>query len=247
MFTRRFALALALAGVAFGSGAMAQEKAAKPLNITVYGGSGNIGSRIVAEAAARGHHVTVVDRNPKPDSAPAGVRTVKGDVFDPADIGKNIAGQDVLVVAVAARPTPTRDFYVRLVKSAVEAQRAQQGNKTRYLMVGGASSLETGAGDGKRVVDTLPATLPDAVKNEVLSMVEALDYLRTVKDTSWTFFSPAGSITAGVRTGKFRVGSDTLIKDDKGNSRISFEDYAVAMLNEIEKPQYVNKRFTVGY
>jgi putative NADH-flavin reductase len=245
MFNRRIVLGLALASLALCTGAQAQQKAAKPLNITVYGGSGNIGSRIVAEAVARGHHVTVVDRNPKEGSAPAGVKLVKGDVFDAADIGRNIVGADVLVTAVAARPTPTRDFYVRLVKTAVEAQRAQQGKKTRYLVVGGASSLEVAP--GKRLVDTLPSTLPEGTMNEILSMVDALDYLRTVKDTSWTFFSPAGTISAGTRTGQFRIGGDQLVKDANGDSKISFEDYAVAMLDEIEHPHFKNKRFTVGY
>ena len=243
--TRRLALFLAVGALACATTGRAQALSSQPLNITVYGGSGAIGSRIVAEAVARGHHVTVVDRTPKPETAPPGVKVLQGDVFDPADIGKNIAGQDVLVTAVAARPTPTRDFYVRLVQAAVAAQRAQTGKRTRYLVVGGASSLEVAP--GKRLVDTLPATLPDAAKNEIFSMVEALDFLRTVKDTSWTFFSPAGSIGPGTRTGTFRVGGDQLIKDAKGDSRISYEDYAVAMLNEIEKPQYINKRFTVGY
>lgn len=250
VFSRRhvasFALCtLALAGLGTSGVALAQQKAAKPLQITVYGGSGNIGSRIVAEAVARGHHVTIVDRDPKPGAAPAGVKLVKGDVFDPADVGRNIAGQDVIVTAVAARPTPTRDFYVRLVKSVVEAQRTQTGQKTRYLVVGGASSLEVAP--GKRMLDTLPATLPEASKNEIFSMVEALDYLRTVTDTSWTFFSPARTIAAGMRTGKFRIGGDQMVMDEKGESRISYEDYAVAMLDEIEKPQFKNKRFTVGY
>ena len=78
-------------------------------------------------------------------------------------------------------------------------------------------------------------------------MVEALDYLRTVTDTSWTFFSPAANISPGTRTGKFRIGGDQLIVDAQGRSAISMEDYAVAMLDEIERPQHVNRRFTVGY
>ena len=208
MNTRRIVLALAvtLATVVFAPAALAQTKAAKPLKITVYGGSGAIGSRIVAEAVARGHGV---------------------------------------ITAVAARPVPTRDFYVRLVKGVVEAQRAQKGAKTRYLVVGGASSLEVAP--GKRLADTLPATLPEGTKNEIFSMVDALDWMRTVSDVPWTFFSPAGTIAAGTRTAKFRVGGDQLLKDDKGDSRISYEDYAVAMLDEVEAPRFANKRFTVAY
>ena len=132
-----------------------------------------------------------------------------------------------------------------MAQQTEDAQRAQKGKKTRYLVVGGASSLEVAP--GKRLVDTLPSTLPEGTLNEVRSMVDALDYLRTVKDTSWTFFSPASSIAPGSRTGQFRIGQDQLVVDAAGKSAISMEDYAVAMLNEIEKPQYVNKRFTVGY
>jgi putative NADH-flavin reductase len=245
MLNRRFLLGIALLTVALGGPAIGEDRATKPLKIIVYGGSGNIGSCIVAEAVARGHQVTIVDRNPKDGSAPAGVKLIKGDVFDTSDVAKNIAGQDVVVTSVAVRPTPTRDFYVRLVKSVVDAQRSLKGAKPRYLIVGGASSLEIAP--GKRLVDTLPPTLPEGVKNEILSMVDALDYLRTVRDTSWTFFSPAQNISAGTRTGKFRVGGEQLIKDQNGESRISYEDYAVAMMDEIEKPHYKNKRFTVGY
>jgi uncharacterized protein len=244
------ALILALSvGLAlwFHSGlAHGQAKAAKPLKIVVYGGSGMIGSRIVNEAAARGHQVTVVDRSPKPELAPKGVRVISGDVFDGAQVLANIAGQDVLITAIAARPTPTRDFYVRLVKTLVQAQRAQTGApRTRLLVVGGAGSLNNA--EGKRIIDTFPATMPEAAVNEIRSMAESLDYLRTVTDTSWTFFSPAGSIAPGARTGKFRLGGDTLVVDEHGQSRISAEDYAAAMLDEIEQPKHPNTRFTVGY
>jgi putative NADH-flavin reductase len=217
---------------------------ARPLNIVVYGGSGNIGSRIVNEAAARGHHVTVVDRSPKPDLAPKGVRLVTGDALDPKDILKNIEGADVVVSSVVVRPAPTPDFALSVVKSVVAALRMQTGaKKTRFIDVGGASSLNNA--EGKRIIDTRPAGPPNG---EVRSSVDALDWLRSdVKDVSWTFFSPAGRIAPSTRTGKFRVGTDTIVTDDKGQSAISMEDYAVAMVDEIEKPQFVNKRFTVGY
>jgi putative NADH-flavin reductase len=178
-------------------------------------------------------------------AAPQGVKVVTGDVFDAADVARNIAGQDVVVTAIAARPTPTRDFHERLVKTVVGSQRAQTGVKTRYLVVGEAGSLEVEP--GKRRVDTLPPTIPDAVRNEVLSMAAALTYLRTVTDTSWTFFSPAMTIAPGASTGRFRLGGDPMVRDAKGESRISMEDFAVAMLDEIEKQQFRNKRFTVGY
>jgi putative NADH-flavin reductase len=240
MIHRRLVLAIGLGALAMGGSASAQQKAAQPLNIVVYGGSGNIGSRIVNEAAARGHHVTVVDRSPKADKAPQGVKLVTGDVFDVQDTLKNIDGADVLVSSVVVRPAPTPDFALRVVKTEIEALRAK---KTRLLIVGGASSLFNA--DGKRIIDTFPG---GRANGEVGAAVDALDWLRAeVKDVSWTFFSPAGRITPGTRTGKFRIGTETIVTDDKGVSAISMEDYAVAMLDEIEKPQFVNKRFTVGY
>jgi uncharacterized protein len=240
------AAAVALVGSAATTGGTL---AAQPtLKIVVYGGSGAIGSRIVSEALSRGHHVTVVDRNPKAVAgAPADrFKLVKGDAFSTPDIIANTKDQNALVMAVAVRPAPTADFYVRMVKAAVAAQRAQEGAaKTRLLVVGGASSLLLP--DGRRLLDTFPKDMLATGGNEVRSMVDALDYLRTVTDTSWTFFSPPMQIDAGARTGKYRLGNDQLLSDAKGVSKISMEDYAVAMLDEIEKPQHVNRRFTAAY
>jgi putative NADH-flavin reductase len=240
---RRKLVCIALAALAVGSPAAAQTRAAKPLTIVVYGGSGSIGSRIVNEAVARGHHVIVVDKYPKPDLAPKGAQVVAGDALDPKDVLKNIAGADALVSAVIVRPAPTPDFALSVVKSEVTALRAQTGpKKTRLLVVGGASSLYNAAGE--RIIDTRPPRQDGEVK----SSVDSLDWLRAqVKDVAWTFFSPAGSIRPGQRTGKFRLGTEQIVTDANGRSAISMEDYAVAMLDEIEKPQFVNKRFTVGY
>jgi uncharacterized protein len=226
-------------------------KAAKPQTIVVYGGSGNIGSRIVNEAAARGHKVIVVDRAPKPELAPKGVQLVTGDALSPEDILKNIAGADAVVSAVIVRPAPTADFALSVVQSFVTALRQQQGpKKTRFLDVGGGSSLLNA--EGKRIFDTIAARtgaggMPTGMAGEVKSAVDALDYLRTVNDITWTYFSPSGRIAPGTRTGKFRLGTDTVITDASGASAISMEDYAVAMVDEIEKPQFLNKRFTAGY
>jgi putative NADH-flavin reductase len=238
-------LALMVSGVAL---------AATPQTIVVYGGSGNIGSRIVNEAAARGHKVIVVDRAPKPELAPKGVALVTGDALSPEDILKNIAGADAVVSAVIVRPAPTADFALRVVQSFVTALRQQQGpKKTRFLDVGGGSSLLNA--EGKRIFDTIAARpgagggggMPTGMAGEVKSAVDALDYLRTVNDITWTYFSPSGRIAPGTRTGKYRLGTDTVVTDANGVSAISMEDYAVAMVDEIEKQQFLNKRFTAGY
>lgn len=253
--TRLGLLACVAVTCAAPAGAAEPVKAARSQTIVVYGGSGNIGSRIVNEAVARGHKVTVVDRSPKAELAPKGVQLVTGDALNPEDILKNIAGADVVVSAVVVRPAPFPDFALKVVQSFVTALRQQPGaKKTRFIDVGGASSLYNA--DGKRIIDTFGARpgagggnggMPTAMAGEVKSAVDALDYLRTVNDITWTFFSPAGSISPGTRTGKFRLGTDTIVTDATGRSAISMEDYAVAMLDEIEKPQFLNRRFTVGY
>src|SRR5690606_18948044 len=117
--------------------------------------------------------------------------------------------------------------------------------KSRLLVVGGASSLNNA--QGQRIVDTLPAGMPAGTMNEIKSAVDALDYIRTVNDTSWTVVSPSSTLRPGERAGKSRLGTDTLIPHAQGRSAISMEDFAVAILGEIEKTQYVNKRFTAGY
>ncbi len=247
--TRRIILSLAamiMTGAGVVAGAAAPAKAAKPLEIVIYGGSGAIGSRIANEAAARGHRVVIVDRSPKAELAPQGARVDTGDALDPKDIAKHARGADVLVSAVVVRPAPTPDFALRVVKSYVEALRTQTGtSKTRLFVVGGASSLYNA--QGQRIIDTRPANMSTAMAGEVRSAVDSLDYLRTVTDVTWTFFSPAGVIRPGERTGKFRLGTEQIVVDDKGQSAISMEDYAVATLDELEKPQFINKRFTVGY
>ena len=240
---RRLLLSTALAALACGSTALGQTKAARPLTIVVYGGSGNIGSRIVNEAAARGHHVIAVDKNPKPELAPKGVQVIAGDVFDQQELLKNLNGADALVSAVVVRPAPTPDFALRVVQSEVAALRAQPGaKKTRLLVVGGASSLYNA--DGTRIIERFGGRQDGEVK----SSVDSLDWLRAeVKDVPWTFFSPAMNIRPGTRTGKFRLGTEQVVTDANGGSAISMEDYAVAMVDEIEKPQFINRRFTVGY
>lgn len=223
--------------------AAAQEKAAQPLKIVVYGGSGNIGSRIVAEAAARGHEVTVVDRDPRADRAPPGVKLVRGDALDARDVARNIAGQDAFVSAVIVRPPPIPDFSLKVAQAAVEAQRSLPGGKKpRLLVVGGASSLYNA--EGKRIVDTFP---PSMAVPEIRSAVAALDFLRTVGDVPWTYFSPPADIRPGERTGRFRLGKDQLLVDESGRSAISMEDYAIAMVDEIENARHLNARFTAAY
>jgi uncharacterized protein len=215
--------------------------AAHPLRIAVYGGTGNIGQRIVREALDRGDTVTVVVRDPSAMAEqPPRLHVLKGDVLDSAEVARTISGSDVVVSAVAFRnPTPDFAAYSRAAKSLVTALR-RLGPRAPYLIVvGGAGSLEQPPG--------VHFEIPPAWRDEVNGQNDSLAYYRTIGDVRWTYLSPAYMITPGTRTGKFRLGGDQFIIDAKGDSRISMEDYAVAVIDEAEKPGHVRKRFTIGY
>jgi len=219
------------------AGASAQ---AGPLKIVVYGGTGQIGQRIVEEALHRGHEVTVVVREPGAMARPR-LKVVKGDVLDTAQLTQNLRGADVVVCAVSFRKPPDPAAYRRASEGLVSALRRLEPHAPRLIFVGGAGSLRTAS--GALVLEGIPP----AYRGEVLGQKDALDYLRTVTDVPWTYFSPALRIAPGARTGKFRLGEDQLITDPQGNSAISLEDYAVAVLDEAEKPAHLHRRFTIGY
>ncbi len=200
--------------------------------IALIGASGNAGSRILKELSDRGHHVTAIARSPEKIAALPNVVAKKGDVFDQAGLSKLLAGHDAVISSVHFRASDP--------VTLIEAVRAS--GVPRYLVVGGAGSLEIAP--GQRVVD-LP-DFPAAYKAEATKGAEFLDLLEQEKQLDWTFLSPSAEFVPGERTGKFRIGKDNLLSNEEG-SRISFEDYAIALVDEIEKPQHSRQRFTVGY
>jgi len=231
------------AGLLLGVLATATATAA-PLNIVVFGGTGNIGQRIVKEALSRGATVTVVVRDTAGTPLPTDPKLtlVKGDVLDEADDARLLKGATAVVCAVSFRkPQPDPPAYRKAAVALVTALRGAGARAPHLIFVGGAGSLEVKP--GVLLVDSIPA----AYRGEVNGQKDALDYFRTVTDVPWTYFSPAGSIAPGTRTGQFRLGGDHLLVDAKGDSRISMEDYAVAVLDEIQKPAHLQQRFTIGY
>lgn len=233
---------LLLAGLCFALVAgIGAAHAANPLKIVVYGGTGNIGQRIVHEALDRGHSVTVVVRDPSamPEQPPR-LHVVKGDVLDSTEVARTVSGVDVVVSAVSFRkPAPEATGYRRAAESLVTALRSLGPRAPYLIVVGGAGSLEQPLG--------VHIPVPPAWQEEVNGQNASLAYYRTISDVRWTYFSPAFMITPGTRTGKFHLGRDQMIMDTKGNSRISMEDYAVALIDEAEHPTHVRKRFTIGY
>jgi len=217
---------------------------AAPLKIVVFGGTGNIGQRIVREALSRGATVTVVVRDTAGTTLPADpqLTLLKGDILNEADDARLLKGATAVVCAVSFRkPQPDPPSYRKAAVALVTALRGAGAGAPRLLFVGGAGSLEVKP--GVLLVDSMPA----AYRGEVMGQKQALDYLRAVTDVPWTYFSPAASIAPGTRTGRFRLGGEQLIVDAKGDSRISMEDYAVAVLDEIQQPAHLHQRFTIGY
>jgi hypothetical protein len=203
------------------------------MKIAIVGASGRAGSRITAELARRGHQVTAIARNPDKIERLAGVTAVKGDVLDQAGLARLWSGHDAAVSSVHF----TASDPDRLIGAARDSQVG------RYLVVGGAGSLEVAP--GVRLVTT--PGFPAQYKAEAEKGAAFLDLLRLQKDLNWTFLSPSALFIEGERTGKFRLGSDQLLTTPDGKSSISFEDFAVALADEIERPAHPKARFTVGY
>ena len=202
------------------------------MKIALIGASGRVGSRLMAELVARGHTVTAIARRPEEIEAREGVTAVAGDVFDQQALAGLLAGHDAVVSAV-----PFRASDPAILIAAVRAAGVK-----RYLVVGGAASLEVAP--GRRLLDN--PNFPAAFKEEATKGAAFLDQLRRVTDLDWTYLSPSANFEPGERTGRFRLGKDQLLVGPDG-SRISFEDFAVALVDELERPAHVRERFTVGY
>ena len=203
------------------------------MKIAVIGASGNAGSRIVAELAQRGHAITAIARHPEKIAPQPGVRPIRGDVMDQGSLTRLLAGHDAAVSSVHFL-----DFDPVKLIGAVKDSKVG-----RYLVVGGAGSLEVAP--GVRLVTT--PGFPVAYKAEAEKGAAFLDLLAGEMQLNWTFLSPQALFTAGERTGRFRLGTDQLLTAADGKSWISFEDFAVALADEIERPAHIRKRFTVGY
>lgn len=203
------------------------------MKIALIGATGNVGTKIVNEALSRGHQVTGIARHIEKLEARQGLTAKQADLADEKTLAAAVRGHDAIIVSV-------RYQHNDVLKAFVAAKAA--GVK-RVLLVGGAASLE--ASPGVRLVDT--PGFPAEIKVEALPAAEALNRVRAEQALDWTFVSPSIMLVPGERTGKFRIGTDQVLKDEKGDSRISQEDLAVAILDELEKPRHIRKRFTVGY
>lgn len=213
------------------------------MKIALIGANGKIGSRILQEALSRGHTVTGISRNPDYSIKNERLTWVKADASDPDAMATAIKGNDVVISAFGIdwhKPDTYRLFSIVAGSLILAAKKA--GIK-RIINVGGAGSLEVAP--GLQLVDT--PSFPEAWRKGADEQRKSLEVFLREKDMDWTFFSPAIMIEPGPYTGKFRIGKDNPIFDEKGNSTISFDDFAAALIDEMENPRFIQQRFTIGY
>jgi len=209
------------------------------MHVVLYGPTGKAGSRILTELISRSHTVTAVARTPSKVPAQPGVTVVEGDVSNVDAIAANLPGANAVVSAYGP-PADDTGQVIGATDNIIKAIAKHGG--PRLIIVGGAGSLFVAPGVTLRDSGHIP---PDW-----LPIVDAhIAVLDNIKKSTidWTYFSPAAFFEPGTRTGKFRLGKDDLIADEKHESRISMEDYAIAVVDELEQPNHRGERFTIGY
>ncbi|WP_395447202.1 NAD(P)-dependent oxidoreductase [Aminobacter sp. UC22_36] len=211
------------------------------MKIALIGASGFVGTTILKEAASRGHKVTAIVRSPEKVAQFDGVTAVKADASDAEALKAAISGCDIVISAFNGG-WGDPDIYSKHLAGSKAIVAAARAAEKRVIVVGGAGSLEV---DGKQLVDG--PHFPDAYKDGARAARDALAALRAETDVEWSFISPAIMMAPGERTAKFRIGGDQPVFDAKGESHISVEDLAVAIVDEAEAPKHTGKRFTVGY
>lgn len=216
------------------------------MNIVLIGATGYVGRALLQEALQRGHRVTAVARDttglPAHDGLSAKAATIDGG--DAATVASLVRGSDAVIASFNAGGWKNPNLGADTVAGYAQiVEGLKQAGVPRLLVVGGAGSLEIAP--GQQVLDQpgFPAEYRDGAE----AMRSVLNTLRDEQTLDWTFLSPAAHLVPGERTGRYRIGGDQLLVDAQGESNISVQDYAVAMIDELEQPAHSRKRFTVAY
>lgn len=202
------------------------------MKVAVIGASGNAGQRLHKELVARNHDVTAIARNPDKIELLDRTEAVAGDIDAPKTLAKTLSGHDAVISSVMFRMFDHEKLLEAVIDSSVP----------RYLVVGGAGGLEVAP--GVRFLDS--PDFPEAARPESEAGIAYYERLKQTERLNWTFLAPSGMFGPGARTGAFRLGTDELLVGSDG-SKISYEDFAVAMVDELEEPEHSRARFTVGY
>jgi len=211
------------------------------MHLLLYGATGTLGQRILAEAVDRGHEVTAAARNPDRVQELPGVTLRQGNVLDSDSVANNAEGHDAIVSAVGPGHAGDPCFLVEAARVLIAA--AERAG-VRLVVLGGAGSLEIEPGVQLIATSDFAATWMGVA----LAHRDALDLYRSAPaGVDWTYVSPAATVELGARTGRYRTGGEQLVVDEQGRSRISAEDLAMAILDEVEQPRYRRQRFTIAY
>ncbi|UOD30315.1 NAD(P)-dependent oxidoreductase [Massilia violaceinigra] len=212
------------------------------MNIVLIGATGFIGTALLNEALNRGHAVTALATRPEKLAARERLQAHKTDVMDVSALTVQLAGADAVLSAFSGHAQgDVQAYYLAGVRNIIAA--VKEARAPRLLVVGGAGSLAVAP--GVQLLDT--PGFPEAYRASAEGARQALNLLRAEASLDWTMLSPAAMISPGQRSGVFRLGGDQLLADAAGNSAISVEDYAVAMIDELEQPAHSRQRFTLAY
>lgn len=212
------------------------------MRITVFGAAGSVGARVVAEALSRGHGVTAVVRDrARLSSLPTGAQGRVGDATSADHVAALSAGQDLVISAT--RPAPGNEQDLVATAKALLAGVTQSG--ARLLLVGGAASLKV-PDTGGLIVDD-PRYVPASLRDIAVACCLQFEVCTADVEADWSYISPPALLVPGVRTGSYRLGGDELLINSDGSSKISIEDFAVALIDEAESPKHRRTRFTVAW
>jgi len=213
------------------------------MKIALIGATGFVGTALLKEALERGHQVTAVVRHPEKLPRHANLTGRATDARDPAQVKAAVAGQDAVISAYNPGWKDPDIYEQHLRASRAILEGARQAGVKRVIVIGGAGSLEVAP--GVQLVDT--PQFPAEWKAGALAAREAHREILRERELEWTFVSPPAFLEPGQRTGKYRTGGDQLLMSGDAQAKISVADLAVAVLDELEKPRHVRKRFTVAY
>jgi putative NADH-flavin reductase len=223
----------------------------QPLDIVIYGATGEVGSHVVREALDRGHRVTAVSRRPEQiQMQHDNLSVVEGDLLDKASVSEIVTGKDVVVLSVRGvigdSGTPESALQFIAAEMLIDAVFQQGDRAPRLLHVGGSGSLEVEP--GVLYAAKLPKILiPKSLEVEILGQILALEFYHKVDDVKWTYVTPPKNFTNGPRTGVFRIGGSRALQDDRGRTRVSRADFAVALIDEAEQARHVREQISVAY
>lgn len=214
------------------------------MKILLIGATGNIGQRILKEALDKGYEVTAAQRNPEAlEVRHPHLTVIKGDLLNENELPSLLSGYDLVISAISAAGRSTPEQFKKANQNLIAA--LQGWPDQRVIIVGGAGNTEVTPGV-KVVHSAIMDTLPEEWKPDIYAHADVLDFYKA-SELNWTYFSPARDVVAGERTGEYRLGTTNMIIDADGESKISYEDYAVALVEEIENKQFVKQQFSIGY